>query len=114
MTTSGKTSLIRTSTEIHFLSVRESCTHALPRNTKYLTKDAGAPRGGEAGGALSPRPQLIEGPKTKLKKYGLTLVILLLEGDYLLQIENLLLVPVINHLKSHTLFHMILKMHAYR
>ena len=35
----GKTGLIHTSTEIHFLSVRESYTHALPRNTKYLTID---------------------------------------------------------------------------
>ena len=38
-TRSGKTGLIHASTEIHFLSVRESCTHALPRNTKYLTID---------------------------------------------------------------------------
>ena len=36
VTRSGKTGLIRTSTDIHFLPVRESCTHALPRNTKYL------------------------------------------------------------------------------
>ena len=33
------TVLIRTSTEIHFLSVCESYTHALPRNTKFLTID---------------------------------------------------------------------------
>ena len=39
MTGSRKTSLICTTTEIHFLSVRERCTHALPRNTKYLTID---------------------------------------------------------------------------
>ena len=39
VTRSGKTSLICTLTEIHFLSVHESCTHALPRNTKYLTTD---------------------------------------------------------------------------
>ena len=30
MTRSGKTGLISTITDIHFLSVRESCTHALP------------------------------------------------------------------------------------
>ena len=36
MTGSGKTGLIVTITDIHFLPVRESCTHALPRNTKYL------------------------------------------------------------------------------
>ena len=36
MTRSGKTGLIVTITDIHFLPVRESCTHTLPRNTKYL------------------------------------------------------------------------------
>ena len=38
VTRSGKTSLIHTSTEIHFLSVRESYTHdhALPRKIRYL------------------------------------------------------------------------------
>ena len=36
VTWSGKTGLIVTITDIHFLPVRESCTHALPRNTKYL------------------------------------------------------------------------------
>ena len=36
MTGSGKTGLIVTITDIHFLPVRESCTHALPRNTKYV------------------------------------------------------------------------------
>ena len=36
VTGSGKTGLIVTITDIHFLPVRESCTHALPRNTKYL------------------------------------------------------------------------------
>ena len=35
----GKTGLIATTTDIHFLPVRESCTHALPRNTKYLITD---------------------------------------------------------------------------
>ena len=35
----GKTGLICTSPGFHFLSVRESYTHALPRNTKYLTID---------------------------------------------------------------------------
>ena len=41
MTGSGKTGLIVTITDIHFLPVRESCTHdhALPRNTKYLIID---------------------------------------------------------------------------
>ena len=39
MTRSGKTGFIATITDIHFLSVRESCTHALPRNTKYLIID---------------------------------------------------------------------------
>ena len=39
MTGSGKTGLITTITNIHFLLVRESCTHALPRNTKYLIMD---------------------------------------------------------------------------
>ena len=39
MTGSGKTSLIATITDIHFLPVRESCTHALPRNTKHLIID---------------------------------------------------------------------------
>ena len=32
----GKTGLIVTITDIHFLPIRESCTHALPRSTKYL------------------------------------------------------------------------------
>ena len=36
---SGKTGLITTITDIHFLPVGESCTHALPRNTKYLIID---------------------------------------------------------------------------
>ena len=36
---SGKTSLISTITDIHFLSVYESCTHAEPRNTKNLIID---------------------------------------------------------------------------
>ena len=40
MTGSGKTGLIATITDIHFLPVRESCTHVLPRNTKYLIIDA--------------------------------------------------------------------------
>jgi len=35
VTRSGKTGLI-TTTDIHFLPVRESWTHALPRNTKNL------------------------------------------------------------------------------
>ena len=35
----GKTGHICTSTGFHFLSVRESYTHALPRNTRYLTID---------------------------------------------------------------------------
>ena len=35
----GKTGHIYTSTGFHFLSVHESYTHALPRNTKYLTID---------------------------------------------------------------------------
>ena len=39
VTGSGKTGLIATITDIHFLPVRESCTHALPRNTKYLIID---------------------------------------------------------------------------
>ena len=39
VTRSGKTGLIRTSIDIHFLPVRESCTHALHRNTKYLIID---------------------------------------------------------------------------
>ena len=39
VTGSGKTGLIVTITDIHFLPVRESCTHALPRNTKYLIID---------------------------------------------------------------------------
>ena len=39
VTRSGKTGLIRTSTDIHFLPVRESCTNALHRNTKYLIID---------------------------------------------------------------------------
>ena len=36
VTGSGKTGLIVTITDIHFLPVREGCTHALPRNTKCL------------------------------------------------------------------------------
>ena len=36
VTGSGKTGLIATITDIHFLPVRESCTHALPRNTQVL------------------------------------------------------------------------------
>ena len=36
----GKTGLMCTSTVFHFLSVRESYTHALPRNTKYLMIDS--------------------------------------------------------------------------
>ena len=39
VTGSGKTGLIRTSTEIQFLSISERYTHALPRNTKYLAID---------------------------------------------------------------------------
>ena len=39
VTGSGKTGLIATITDIHFLPVRESCTHALPRNTQYLIID---------------------------------------------------------------------------
>ena len=39
VTRPGKTGLMCTSTVFHFLSVRESYTHALPRNTKYLTID---------------------------------------------------------------------------
>ena len=39
VTRSGKTGLIATITDTHFLPVRESCTHALPRNTKYLIID---------------------------------------------------------------------------
>ena len=39
VTRSGKTGLIRTSIDIHFLPVRESCTHALHRNYKYLIID---------------------------------------------------------------------------
>ena len=39
VTGSGKTGLIATITDIHFLPIRESCTHALPRNTKYLIID---------------------------------------------------------------------------
>ena len=39
VTGSGKAGLIRTSTEIHFMSVRESNTHALPRKTKHSTID---------------------------------------------------------------------------
>ena len=38
----GKTGLMCTSTIFYFLSVRESYTHALPRNTKYLTTDGHA------------------------------------------------------------------------
>ena len=36
VTGSGKTGLIATITDIHFLPVRESCTHALPRKQKVL------------------------------------------------------------------------------
>ena len=39
VTESGKTGLIHTSTDIYFLPVRESNTHALPRNTKHKTID---------------------------------------------------------------------------
>ena len=39
VTRPGKTGHICTSTGFHFLSVHESHTHALPRNTKYLTID---------------------------------------------------------------------------
>ena len=39
VTGSGKTGLIATITDIHFLPVCESCTHALPRSTKYLIID---------------------------------------------------------------------------
>ena len=39
MTRSGKTGLINTSTDIHFLPVCESCTHALYRNINYLIID---------------------------------------------------------------------------
>ena len=39
MTGSEKTGLIATITDIHFLPVPESYTHALPRNTKYLIID---------------------------------------------------------------------------
>ena len=39
VTGTGKTSLIRTSTVIQFLSISERYTHALPRNTKYLAID---------------------------------------------------------------------------
>ena len=39
VTGSGKTDLIATITDIHFLPVPESCTHALPRNNKYLIID---------------------------------------------------------------------------
>ena len=39
VTRSGKTGLIATITDIHFLSVHESYTHVLPRNTKYLIID---------------------------------------------------------------------------
>ena len=42
MTGPGKTGLMCTLTVFHFLSVRESYTHALPRNTKYLTIDGHA------------------------------------------------------------------------
>ena len=37
MTGPGKTGLICTSTRFHYLSVRKSYTHALPKNTKNLT-----------------------------------------------------------------------------
>ena len=37
MTSFGKIDYLRALTEIHFLSVRKSYTHALPKNTKYLT-----------------------------------------------------------------------------
>ena len=36
MTGSGKTGLFAIITDTYFLPVRESCTHALHRNTKYL------------------------------------------------------------------------------
>ena len=39
VTGSGKTGLIATIIDIHFLPVHESCTHALTRNTKYLIID---------------------------------------------------------------------------
>ena len=35
----GKSGLIATTTDIPFLLVRESCTHALTKNTKYLVID---------------------------------------------------------------------------
>ena len=37
VTGSGKTGLICATNEIHFLSVLERSTQALPRNTKYFT-----------------------------------------------------------------------------
>ena len=39
VTRSEKAGLIATITDIHILSVHESCTHALPRNTKHLIID---------------------------------------------------------------------------
>ena len=36
VTKSGKTGLIATITNIHFLCARQSYTHALPKNIKYL------------------------------------------------------------------------------
>ena len=39
VTRSGKTGRIATTTEIQFLSVCKSCTHALLRNSKYLIID---------------------------------------------------------------------------
>ena len=39
VTRSGKIGLIATITEMNFLPVRESCTHALHRNIKYLFID---------------------------------------------------------------------------
>ena len=60
-------------------------------------------------GALSPRPQLLEG--LIIISYQaiwchFALVIQLLEGNYLLPTENQLL--IMNHLKFHPLFYMIL------
>ena len=40
VTRSGKIGLITLITDIHFLSLHESCTHALPRNTKYWIIDS--------------------------------------------------------------------------
>ena len=39
VTRSGKTGLIATIAEMNVLPLRESCTHALPRNIKYLIID---------------------------------------------------------------------------